>query len=125
MRAVAKVGSMSLKTVTKYWSEFKEHVKQANDFWKNPPIEAPVLQISATPKEPEHKELLITNTERYRRGTQLLTLIERIEIEARLTFLVNTGYVGETEIVADDTVFVFKITDNVEFVGFGELMKVA
>ncbi|TFF34409.1 BT4734/BF3469 family protein [Mucilaginibacter psychrotolerans] len=117
---------ISKKTVEKYWSEFKDEVKQLNDNWKNPPVsskkDAPVLRIAEDNTQPDtaDRELLITNPERYRRGTQLLSFMERVELEARLAYLLNTGYTGEVQLEADDTLFVFNLQQDVKFVGFGE-----
>lgn len=121
---------ISKKTVEKYWSYFKDEVKQLNEDWKAKPLETPdetkVLRMAEGHTQPEavKKELVISNAERFKRGTQLLSFMERVEIEARLTILLNKGYIGEAQVVADDTAFIFNISNNVEFVGFGEKYQV-
>ncbi|MES2265571.1 MAG: primase alpha helix C-terminal domain-containing protein [Bacteroidota bacterium] len=131
IRAVVKVAKMSYKTVVKYWSEFKEDVKQLNDNSKNKPleapVEAPVLGMAVGHPQPDfvNRKLIITNPERYKRGTQLLSFMDKYEMEARLSYLVKSGFTGEVEIVADDTAFVFDLQQEVEFVGFGVLADAA
>lgn len=138
IRAVAKTASMSLKTVTKYWSEFKETAKILNDDFKSATT-LNVLSLSKTTPQSginelqETKEMdvvltdlriddtnsfYVANYSQYSRAIALITATSKVMMRLRLKHLITQGFNGEEILMTDDFEYKFVIHPSVNTVEF-------
>jgi len=138
VRAVAKVASMSKKTVTKYWPEFKETAKRLNDKNKKKG-EVDDISLIEILSEPENQELkrteklevnltdfgidetysyYVANYKKYSRALNLITTTPKIMMCLRLKNLIAEGFAGEEIFKADDFEYCFVIHPLINVVEF-------